>query len=113
MLTLEETIFVNRDNYAEIKVINGQDDQPVDFAGATRMVLSFAESDEVVDTDVNSGAIDWAQGLGVIRFKLGGLSLPVGERAARLVVYDPGHTNGQVVVHEGGLSTLKMTFSDV
>lgn len=113
MLTLEETIFVNRDNYAEIKVINGQDGQLVDFAGVTRMVLSFSESGEVVDSDVNSGAIDWTQGLGVIRFKLGGLSLPTAEQLARLVVYDPLHTNGQVVIHESGVYALKMSFSDV
>ena len=93
-----ETVYLNRDN--PISVEFKEDGSLIDFSAATRMVLSFAGSLVVADTNSNPALIDWSIGSGVVEFNLNDLAIADGELLhATLVVYDPLHTDGQVLIH--------------
>lgn len=93
-----EDVFKQRDNK---NILSFDDDGTVlDFSTATRMVLKFRGSDIEADSDVDSSLIDWTIGGGVVEFSIGGLDIPNGsELSSSLIVYDPLHSEGQILVH--------------
>lgn len=100
-LKVIETVFKLRDNVNKVLFEDKITGDPVDFTGASRMVLSFLGSAIVADTDVDADLIDFTQseGTGLLIFNLGALLVTeTGELAATLVVYDPTHLLGQVIV---------------
>lgn len=102
-LKVIETVFKLRDNVNKVLFEDKITGDPVDFTGADRAILSFEGSAVTVDTDVvgQEDFIDFSQdeGIGIIVFDLG--TLVIAETAqlpATLVVYDPTHLLGQVIV---------------
>ena len=91
-----EVVYKGRDNPNAVTF--KEDDVVIDFSAATRMVLSFKGSDVVADTDVDSTLIDWSSGAGVVVFNLNDLVVTTSRQLpSTLIVYDPLHTNGQVL----------------
>lgn len=84
-------------NVLEMRVAD-QLDTPMDFValGVTRMVLTIA--DVVVDSDA-SGDWDYTTRTdeGVVTVDVSGITFPVGDFGARLVVYYPARYLGVVV----------------
>jgi hypothetical protein len=99
-LKVIEKVFLLRDNVNKTLFSDKTTGEPIDFSGTNRMVLSFAGSAIVADTDVDADLIDYSQteGTGVIVFDLGSLLIvTAGELAATLIAYDPVNTAGQIV----------------
>ena len=93
-----EVVYKNRDNPNTVTFKEGG--VVIDFSAATRMVLSFYGSDVVADTAVDAALIDWTAGGGVVEFNINDLGVVAGRRLpATLIVYDPAHTDGQVIAH--------------
>lgn len=69
--------------------------EPLDFEGASSVELYLPDLDITIDS-----GIDFSEGGGVLTMQLGHASVPKGRHSARLLVYDPLHPNGQVLVHE-------------
>lgn len=90
-----ETVYKNRDNPNVITF--KEDGIEIDFSAATRMVMSFSGSTITADSDVDSSLFDWLLGSGQVEFNLNGIGIS-GTVSATLIVYDAGHTNGQVLV---------------
>jgi hypothetical protein len=100
-----ETVYKNRDNPNTVTF--KEDGAAIDFSAATRMVLSFKGSAVVADTSVDGSLIDWSQGNGVVEFNINDIGITGGcSYSATLVVYDPAHTDGQVIVHEDSQSLI-------
>ena len=102
MLSMER-VYLDRDN--SIDVILMADGSAADLSSVTRMTLSFGDTD--VDSAAAAGVFDWSVGGGLLTLQLGGQEIAVGRYDARLVVYDPGHSNGLVwgdieIMVEGG-----------
>ena len=96
-MAITEIVYLGRDNRSELEVSRAGVLMPWD--GVTRMVLTLENggSDAVIDSEVQPAALSW-QSPGKLVLKLGGVSLPPGQYPARLIVYDPTHPNGQVLV---------------
>lgn len=93
-----ETIYKNRDNPITIEF--RVDGDVIDFSAATRMVLEFEDSTTVADTSVDSSLIDWSLGNGEVQFNINMLDYGTSSTLnATLIVYDPTHQNGQILVH--------------
>lgn len=98
-----EIVLLGTDDANSIQVLhNGE---ALSFASVTRMVLSFVGLDTVADSDVDASLIDWSAGNGVVTFDLNGLDIDPDyrRRSASLTVYDPDHTNGQVIIRASSL----------
>lgn len=103
-----ETVYKLRDNPNTVTF--SEDGVLIDFSAATRMVLSFEGSVVVADTGVDATLIDWSAGSGVVEFNINGIDIEAGsELFATLVVYDPLHVDGQVIV--SGSATRKATIA--
>lgn len=89
-------VYNNSDRPCKITISDNSG--PVDFSAATRMVLSFRESDLIADSDVDADLIMW-DAFGNVTFNLGNLGLEKGFYTGLLAVYDPAHPDGQVITH--------------
>ena len=96
-MAITEIVYFVGDNCAELEVSRDGVLLPLD--GVTRMVLTLenGSGDAVIDSDAQPAALSW-QSPGKLKFKLGGVGLAPGTYAARLIVYDPTHPNGQVLI---------------
>ena len=111
-----EIVYKDRNN--PNSVIFKEDGEPIDFnnpVAATRMVLSFKGETVIADTNVDSSLIDWASvelETGEVVFNLNGLDITSNKYLfSTLVVYDPAHLDGQILVHiKDGL--LKFRFCE-
>lgn len=90
-------VFNGYDNPIKLKlserVLNGI--EPLDLSGASSVSLILPD----LSTTISSG-ITFNAGNGIIEMSLGGEAIPKGVHRARLVVVDPLHPNGQVLLHE-------------
>jgi hypothetical protein len=106
-----EVVHIDRDNPNTIIVY--QDGVVIDFSAATRMVLSLVGSSVVADTNIDSSLINWSLGDGRIKFNLNGLGVSSNtEHFGTLVVYDPAHSNGQVVFSGAGIGVIRIEEPD-
>lgn len=85
----------DNENVLRIKELSGGSTAPFDFSGASSIELYIPALDMTIDS-----GIDWGDGDGVVKFTLGGSAIPEGTYYGRLVVFDPLHPNGQILVHE-------------
>lgn len=104
----ELVVYKGTDSPCEIRIL--KKGSPVDFAGATRMLLTFRESDVVADSNVDGTLIDWSVGNGFILFRLGGIDLDAGNYTASLTVFDGAHPNGQPISHPDVDGELRFRF---
>lgn len=98
---ITELVFLGRDNENELIIETlGADGNtvPADFGGVTRMVLSFAGSAAVVDSDTDNVSINWTAD-GFVSLRLGEFGITPSKYMATLVAYDPAHDDGQVIFH--------------
>ncbi len=100
MTRIIEVVYDNRDNSASILFSLGG--TPIDFSAATRFLLTVGAV--TVDTDTSPTAITTTATTGELEFLLGQEGLPVGKTNASLIVFDPGHTNGQVLACDSDAS---------
>jgi hypothetical protein len=105
MAALKEITYKGRDNSNSVRFNEDKKDgagaQSIDFSAVTRYVLLLTDGvlSETIDvTPIDGRIVGDAEG--VIIFKLKDISLDEGEYFARLTVYDPAHTDGQIIVHE-------------
>jgi len=85
-------IYSNRDNTVEFELHdNGVNIS--NYPAITRVVIDFDGTNKI-DSNVNSGAIDWSQNKIVL--KAGSSGIPVGVYNAKVITYDAGNTNGFV-----------------
>lgn len=94
MSLVAENIYDGRNNISLVTF--KEDGTPIDFSGATRFLLTLGAT--IIDTAIDAGSITTTVNQGQLRFDLGGLSIPAGSEFATLVVFDPAHTDGQVIV---------------
>ena len=85
---------------------------PIDFSSVTRMVLKFEKSTTIeADSDVDASLITW-DASGNVTFKLWSLAFDdCFSSPSTLVVYDAGHPDGQILVHDHS-QDLIFTFYD-
>lgn len=100
MATVEEVVYLGRDNIFAITVTEGG--ALVDFTAATSYQLTV---NEVTHTSGMTG-----DDSGVITFDIGDIAVGQGKHRAHLVVIDPTHPLGQVVVDEHSENPLEITF---
>ena len=94
-----ETVYNQRNNPNTVQFLR-EDGAPLDFSSATRMVLKFKGSIIQADTDIDASLIDFSTGNGDVIFNINGLGLPdCSVFGASLIVYDPAHVDGQIIVH--------------
>ncbi len=93
-----ESVYKQRDNTNIVNFTDG-DGVVLDFSAATRMVLKFEGTVVEVDTDIDPTFIDFSAGGGDITFKLNDVVIDAGEYSSSLIVYDPAHSDGQIIVH--------------
>jgi len=91
--TTVEIVYDTRNNVALVAFKEGA--TAIDFASATRFILVLGSN--IVDTAITATAITATATTGELKFDLGQLSLPVGNYAATLTVFDPVHPQGQVL----------------
>lgn len=123
MIPIRERVYIGRDNYSDIEFSQGRNrPEPIDLSQVTRMVLTLtpdAVTDDVpeivVDSDVDADAIDWlSAGEGIVRFSLGDIAgVDDQQYTTSLVMYDPAHTDGQVLIDGEYPVRLVFTFYDV
>lgn len=91
-------VYKNRDNppSAEFR----EDGVLMDFTAVTRMTLELRGAGVTLDTDVDASLIDWSQGGGKVQFNIADENLAPGTYRGRLVAYDAGHPDGQVLTHD-------------
>lgn len=94
---ITELIYLGRDNVNQLTVTD-MDEQPVDFSGVTRMVMSFQGSDIIIDSALHPEMIEWNSG-GVVTLSLGAAPIKPSKYFATLTTFDPQHDDGQVVFH--------------
>jgi hypothetical protein len=95
-------VYLDRDNTIDLVLL--ADEVPVDLSAVSRAILELA--DAVLDSaDLGFGpgeVFEVATGtylgatVDVLRMRLGGETLAVGDYQARLVIYDPDHAGGLV-----------------
>jgi len=100
---ITEMIYLGRDNVNELTIT--EDDEPVDFSGATRMVLEFEGTDVVVDSALSNEYINW-DSTGRITLQLGELIITPSKYPVTLIVYDIDHDDGQVLFHASEAKVL-------
>ncbi len=93
MARIIEVVYDNFDN--AVLLLFKLDGDPIDFSAATRFVLMVGTV--TVDTDISPGSITTTATTGELEFLLGDQDLPIGRTDVTLVVYDPAHTNGQIL----------------
>lgn len=93
---ITEIVYLGRDNINELLI--KEDGQPVNWSGATRMVLKFEGSDVVADSMLSNEYINWDDE-GKVTLKLGELPITPSKYPATLIVYDEAHDDGQVLFH--------------
>jgi hypothetical protein len=86
-----ETIYNGTDNLISFKLLN-DGEEISDYSGITKVVIK--SNNVTVDSDVNTGLIDWSNGR--IDFKAGLAGFPAGKHNAVVTVYDSSNTNGVV-----------------
>lgn len=100
--TLKEVVFKGRNNPNTFQV--KEDGAEIDLSAVTRFVLYLPAIDFTVDTTSKPGSIVGdAQGNVTLDFKGGAVDLSgvvEAEHYARLTAYDPGHVDGQILIHE-------------
>lgn len=91
-----ELVYNGHDNVVKFQVLayEGNVAVPVDFSGVTSMRLEIPS----IPLDITSG-IAWTNEGEITISGLGKLGLAVGRRTANLIVIDPEHPDGQVLVH--------------
>lgn len=96
-MAITETVYLGRDNRCELEI--SRNDTLIPWAGVTRMLLTLEHGATavVVDSDVQPDALSW-QTPGKLMLKLGSVGLTPARYAARLIVFDPTHPNGQVLI---------------
>lgn len=101
-----QTVFLGHDNPVRATFLQYDDakrrDVALDFSQVTRMVLSFSDLDTpmVFDTGLEPAVMTWTS-TGIVTFNLSQYAVPEGIYKAELVVYDPDHVNGQVLISLG------------
>lgn len=96
-MAADEEIFPSRDNVS--LVLFKQGGTAIDFSVATRFLMTLGT--DTVDTAIDATAITITATTGELQFDLGTLGLTsTGKQFATLVVFDPAHTNGQVIACE-------------
>lgn len=93
---ITEMVYLGRDNVNQLTI--SEDDAPVNFSAATRMVLEFDGSDVKADSALSNDYINW-DAQGNITLKLGELPIEPSKYPATLIVYDADHDDGQVIFH--------------
>ena len=94
---MREIVFQGHDNTISLLLQNDDENGVLvnsDLTSVTRIVLEFATWDEVVDSAVTPGAIDWSAGGGIVNLKLGSSGIPDGTHQVTLVVYEAAYPNG-------------------
>ena len=86
--------YVNRDNTSLVTF--QQDGTAIDFSTATRFILKLGTTE--LDTDTDPTLITTTSTIGQLQFDLGDSGVSAQEYMASLIVYDPAHPNGQVLV---------------
>ncbi len=108
-----------------------EDGAAIDFSAATRMTLELSGLGVVADSAVDAALMTWAlsfdkQGNPIndangdqyweVEFNLNDLDIAPDTYRATVKVYDPLHTDGQVVVHMDEIAmdkSLQFVFADV
>lgn len=96
-VAIMEIVYNGYDNEIRLKVselVQGSL-SPFDFTGATSVELVLPELNRTI-----TNGIGFSEGNGVLTLALGDASIPTGRWKARIVVFDPLHADGQIVVHE-------------
>lgn len=114
----EPVVYRGRDNVVatKVEVYTGKKYTPMDFTDVDRVVLILCvdETDQYVfDTQTTPGVVDWSQGGGHLEFDITKYAMPSGIYDARVVVYDPEHTSGQVLIDGEFNATLTFTVVEV
>jgi len=106
-MAITEIVYLGRDNRSELEI--SRNDAPLPWAGVTRMVLTLknSETEVVVDSTLLPDALSW-QTPGKLIVKLGSVAMAPASYAARLIVFDPTHPNGQVLIN--GYPPAALTF---
>ncbi|GLX85041.1 hypothetical protein tloyanaT_12930 [Thalassotalea loyana] len=92
-----ETVFIGTDNENELIVSNARTGDPLNFIemGVTKMEGSV----QGIPFSSENGQVEFFNG-GRIVFKLGQvLAAAARQQSLSLTVFDPLHTNGQVIIH--------------
>lgn len=80
------------------------------FNAITHATLFIYGPSITVDSRVTPEAFNWRIGNGALELKLGFVDVPAGAYRARIKLYDPLHTDGQVLTHEHGPNYLMLQF---
>lgn len=101
MSVLVEIVYPGADNVSLVTFKQRSDEDEtltaINFTNATRFVLTLGSLvvDDSLEVEISKAdAVN-----GQLQFDLSGQTIPDGEQYATLRVYDPAHTNGQIVVH--------------
>lgn len=100
-------MFNGYDNVASI--IIRENGKEIDLTPVNRVVLKLGQI--TVDSSTNPDAIHWSGNR--LNFALGGIGVPAGDHDATVVIYDPSHDDGQVVISPQSTARLIFTFVDV
>ncbi len=103
-----ETVYQGADNANTVQFF--KDGAAFDFTGVTRVVIQFREALIVADTDDDPAFVNWSTTPGSLIFKLGALVINPGIYSASIFLYDPAHTNGQVLVQAEDVDPLQFNF---
>lgn len=114
-------VYTGHDNFVSSRFTQHNDaarrDLPLNFSEVTRMVLRFPDLEipMVFDSALVPAVFDWTTyGDGVISFDLSSYVIDPGTYDAELVVYDPEHPRGQVLVSRGLVrDAFSFTFEQV
>lgn len=99
MTITNEVVYKNRDNPNIVAFY--EDNVAMDFTSVTRTVLKLYNRNLVLqyteDSDNSPVLISWATNQ--ITFSINDLVLTNGRYNAEVIIYDPGHPDGQVIAH--------------
>lgn len=92
-----KTVYLGKDNPTIVTFYkNGT---VINFAVVTRFVVKFRENDLVVDTDQPEYTdLITGDNQGKVSFKFGNLAIEPSTYTIELTIYDPDHTDGQIIV---------------
>lgn len=97
---MAEIVYLGYDNPNTITV-NDSDGNAFDFSSVTRMVCILEDdAGTTFDTAVDATLIDFSLGSGQVQFNFQDANVVPGNYKARLIEYDPVHTDGQALFHE-------------
>jgi len=100
MFEIVELVRKGRDNPFSLSV--NFDGQPVDFSSASSFELN------VGGVSITAGIV--GNSTGELTFNIQDEDVPIGTHIAELIVYDPGHLDGQVIVDKHSDKLLKIKF---